>query len=76
LKERDALGDLTLDGSKILKSVLKKYECGCGLDLCGSGYGPVGFFEHDNEPPGSKNILTSSETISFSRRTVLSVLVI
>jgi len=45
-------------------------EIGCGLNLTGSGWGPVaGFYGHDNGPSGSTkvgNFLTNWATISSS----------
>jgi hypothetical protein len=48
---------------------------GCGLNSSGTGQSPpVGCCQHGNEISGSikaGNFLTSRETISFSRRTIL-----
>jgi hypothetical protein len=42
LKERDHLEDLRIDGTIILKWILRKQGKGCGLDSSGSVFGPVG----------------------------------
>jgi hypothetical protein len=50
---------------------------GYGLDLSGSGQGPVEDFEHSTEHSGSieaGNFFTSSVTVSFLRRIYTSVI--
>jgi hypothetical protein len=56
LNGRDYLGDLDIDGRKILKRILKRSSMGGGMDSCSSGEGSVAdFCEHENETTGSIN---------------------
>jgi hypothetical protein len=51
LKGRYHSDDLGVDGRIILTRILGKWGLGCGLDLCGSGLGPVAdCCERGNEP--------------------------
>jgi hypothetical protein len=52
-KERDHSEDLGVDGNIIVQRVLGKYVGRCGLDVAGSGQGPMaGSCEHCNETSG------------------------
>jgi hypothetical protein len=55
LKERDHLEDKGVGGKTGSEWILGRLACGgCGLDLAGSGQGPVvGCFECGDEPSGS-----------------------
>jgi hypothetical protein len=49
--------DLSVDGRKIIKSILRKMGRGCELDSTGSGWGLVaGCCEKSNEPSGFINV--------------------
>lgn len=54
LKERDHLKDLGLDGTIILKWVLKRVVMGNGIDATGSGWRQVtGCYKHNDALSGS-----------------------
>jgi len=41
VRESDHLGDTGIDGRKILRWILRKWDVGYGLDGAGSGWGQV-----------------------------------
>jgi hypothetical protein len=78
VRKGNHLGDPGVGGRIILKWISKQWDEGHGLDWASSGYGQMaGSCECGNEPPGSikcgggGNFLTSWETVSFSRRSLL-----
>jgi hypothetical protein len=54
LKERDHLGDPSIDGRIVLRWIFIKWDVGYGLDRVGSEYGQfAGTCDCGNEPSGS-----------------------
>jgi hypothetical protein len=53
IRERDHLGDSSVDGSVILGWIFRTWGLGCGLDRSGLGWGQLaGICKCDNEPSG------------------------